>query len=254
MNHPLELLHRLAAPLRRRGSVHRPGAGFAAARVFALTMLLAWAGPAMAADPVIVSDPDSVATEDVDYTFDVEATDGDADPLTFSLLVAPSGMIINTETGVIQWTSLQEHLGDTTVSVEVTDGGATDTLTYTLTGLPASDPPVVSVPDTTFAEDDELVLDMKPLVDDPDDADNEIIWSVSGTSALTATITDTVIKLSAFSDFEGSEQITFTATDAGGLSHNDYGNACKRPARYLRQSGYYGHRRRGLQLRGRGFR
>ncbi|MBT5874115.1 MAG: tandem-95 repeat protein, partial [Candidatus Latescibacteria bacterium] len=116
---------------------------------------------------------------------------------------------------------MQEHVGDTTVSVEVSDGVLMDTLTYTLTVLPTNDPPVVIVPDTTFAEDGVLVLDMKPLVDDVDDADNQIIWSVSGTSALTATITDTVITLEALEDFEGSEQITFTATDPGGLSHSD---------------------------------
>ena len=102
MKHPLRQFFSLGMKLSKQGPKPKYRRLLAAAQVLACTVFLSWASPAFAASPIIVDAPDSVATEDVDYTYAVDASDADGDPLTFSLLTAPSGMIINVDSGVIQ--------------------------------------------------------------------------------------------------------------------------------------------------------
>ncbi len=69
--------------------------------------------------------PPSTATATVAYSYDVEATDGDvpADPLTFSLLSAPAGMIIDGGTGLISWLPSEADIASNPhlVTVQVQD-------------------------------------------------------------------------------------------------------------------------------------
>ncbi len=53
--------------------------------------------------PEIVTDPVTTATPGRPYTYDVNATDSDADPLAYSLTQAPTGMTIDAASGVISW-------------------------------------------------------------------------------------------------------------------------------------------------------
>jgi len=89
--------------------------------------------------PQITSSPVKTATQDVLYTYDVEATDPDAgDTLTYSLTTAPSGMSIDSATGVIQWTPTNEQIGDNGVVVQVADvAAATDMQSFTITVNPS---------------------------------------------------------------------------------------------------------------------
>ncbi|MCP4412174.1 MAG: hypothetical protein GY808_06355, partial [Gammaproteobacteria bacterium] len=77
--------------------------------------------------PVITSTPVTIATVDVLYQYDVTATDGDADSLVYSLTQNPTGMSINTSTGIILWTPVQSDVGTHPVSVSVNDGNAGST-------------------------------------------------------------------------------------------------------------------------------
>ena len=87
------------------------------------------------AGPTIVSSPETQARAGTPYVYDAEATDPNpGDPLTFSLDIGPSGMIIDPDTGLIQWTPEACQGGDFEVTVRVEDGeGLFDTQTYTLT-------------------------------------------------------------------------------------------------------------------------
>ncbi len=90
--------------------------------------------------PKITSTPVTTATQDVLYIYDVQATDVDAaDDLTYSLAVGPSGMNIDSATGLIQWTPTSAQLGDNSVEVSVTDiDGASDTQTFVISVSEAS--------------------------------------------------------------------------------------------------------------------
>ena len=56
------------------------------------------------------------------YVCRVGATDGDGDPLTFSLTEAPAGMTIDPETGEIHWSVPDDFIGKAPIAVSVTDG------------------------------------------------------------------------------------------------------------------------------------
>ena len=83
--------------------------------------------------------------EDSAYTRTISAIDSDAvDVITFNLRVAPKGMNINSATGKISWLPTNINVGDTIVSVVVSDSaGAKDTLDYTLHIINTNDPPVI---------------------------------------------------------------------------------------------------------------
>ncbi|MBI4605705.1 MAG: PKD domain-containing protein, partial [Planctomycetes bacterium] len=100
--------------------------------------------------PEITSAPVTTASEDAPYSYDVEATDPDSNPLVFSLTASPAGMTIDAMTGVISWTPALADVGDHTVTVRVDDGlDESDVQTYTLTVLAVNDPPeIVSAPVT----------------------------------------------------------------------------------------------------------
>jgi len=95
--------------------------------------------------PTITSTAVTTATVGLTYTYNVDATDADGDTLTFSLTTFPSGMTINSATGVITWTPTNSDIGSNPVTVEVSDGnGGTDTQPFTIT-VSANGPPTVTI-------------------------------------------------------------------------------------------------------------
>ena len=83
--------------------------------------------------PVIESDPVTTAKEGAVYTYDVEATDPNEDTLTYSLTISPTGMTINSTTGVITWTPTEDQVGENEVVVKVSDGSKSTTQSFTVT-------------------------------------------------------------------------------------------------------------------------
>jgi len=83
--------------------------------------------------PVIESTPITTAKEGVAYTYDVEATDPNGDTLEFSLLVHPTGMTINSTTGVISWTPTEAQIGENDIEIEVSDQYRSTTQSFTIT-------------------------------------------------------------------------------------------------------------------------
>ncbi|MEM7390807.1 MAG: PKD domain-containing protein, partial [Verrucomicrobiota bacterium] len=73
------------------------------------------------APPAITSDPIQTASTNTLYTYDVEATDPEFDPLSFSLTQFPAGMVIDPQNGLISW-STPANTGDFVVAVNVSDG------------------------------------------------------------------------------------------------------------------------------------
>lgn len=99
--------------------------------------------------PVITSNAVINATEGTAYSYDVDATDADGDMLAYSLTMAPSGMIIDTASGLIQWTPIAAQVGDNLVTVQVEDGNggvAIDSFNITVAALPNVIPVFTSTP------------------------------------------------------------------------------------------------------------
>ncbi|MDX1653941.1 MAG: putative Ig domain-containing protein [Candidatus Competibacteraceae bacterium] len=80
--------------------------------------------------PDIISSPITQGSLQENYQYDVEASDPDAgEVLTYTLRVAPPGMTIDSDSGLIQWTPADTGAAD--VDVQVTDStGLTDRQIY----------------------------------------------------------------------------------------------------------------------------
>jgi len=79
--------------------------------------------------PVITSTPDTTAFVGQPYTYDVDAI-GIPTP-TFALITFPTGMTINPNSGVIQWTPTAA--GDSNVCVKAVNSAGADTQCFTIT-------------------------------------------------------------------------------------------------------------------------
>ena len=82
-------------------------------------------------EPIITSTPVTSASVGVTYNYNVDATDSDEDTLTYTLTTPPTGMTINSSTGLIIWTPTEE--GDYPITVTVSDEKSTDTQSFTIT-------------------------------------------------------------------------------------------------------------------------
>ena len=100
--------------------------------------------------PVINSVPVLNVTAGDLYAYDVNATDTDGDPITYSLSAqAPSTMQIDGVSGLISWQTVSTDIGVLAIDVIATDSfGASDTQSFSLTVEEA----FISVPDVVGAE------------------------------------------------------------------------------------------------------
>jgi hypothetical protein len=101
------------------------------------------------AEPAITSIPVTAVEVGALYTYDVNATDPDVgDTLTYSLTTKPAGMTIEPDTGLIQWTPEDAHVGAHDIVVKVVDSNdipASDTQLFTITVNPVSLPPIITL-------------------------------------------------------------------------------------------------------------
>ncbi|MHC4841110.1 MAG: Ig-like domain-containing protein [Planctomycetota bacterium] len=95
--------------------------------------------------PVINSTPATTATVGLQYTYMASATDADGDPISWNLLVAPTGMSVTT-LGIVNWTPNASQVGSHNVSLQAFDGTDDTVQSWTITvstagsggGLPTS--------------------------------------------------------------------------------------------------------------------
>jgi RHS repeat-associated protein len=84
--------------------------------------------------PVFVSNPVVYGNLNSEYRYDTDATDADNDNLTYSVINAPNGLVINQNTGVVTFTPTVS--GATEITLQVNDGkGGIATQIYTLSVL-----------------------------------------------------------------------------------------------------------------------
>ncbi|MBP1668025.1 MAG: hypothetical protein H6Q21_391, partial [Bacteroidetes bacterium] len=110
--------------------------------------------------------------------------------------------------------------GSRTITFTATDNDATnplsasDNATFTITNV--NDPPVVgNIPNRTIAEGASFpTINLDLYVSDAETSDANIVWTTSGNTDLTVSIVNRVATISVpNADWNGSETITFTATD-----------------------------------------
>ncbi len=122
--------------------------------------------------PVITSQPNTSATEDIEYTYAITAEDPEDSTLTYSLGTYPTGMSINGNE--ISWTPVEGQL-EGEVTLAVSDGDLSDTLSFTITVTPVNDAPVItSQPNTSATED----VEYSYTVTAEDAEDSTLVYSL----------------------------------------------------------------------------
>ena len=92
--------------------------------------------------PVLAPIGNKSVNELATLSFRASATDADGDTLTFALVGAPTGALINTSTGIFSWTPTEaQGPGTYTFTVRVSDGALTASETITVTVAEVPDAP-----------------------------------------------------------------------------------------------------------------
>ncbi|MCP4580898.1 MAG: hypothetical protein GY839_04725, partial [candidate division Zixibacteria bacterium] len=159
-----------------------------------------------------------------DYVSDVEDIDADLD-WTYS---GNSELTVSIDVDRIATITIPntDWNGDETITFTATDLGlltGSDPVVFTVNAL--NDAPIVSdIPDQTLAEGAAFAtISLDDFVSDVDNLDSEISWSYGGNSELTVSIDiDRIVTITTPDiDWNGSESISFTATDPGLLNSSD---------------------------------
>jgi hypothetical protein len=128
--------------------------------------------------PVITSQPVVKGTVGKQYLYDVESTDPDAtDTLTYSLEKKPPTMSIDKKTGLISWVPGPSDVGNSFVTVTVTDGKAfakqSFTIVVTKEVITENRPPVlVTIPQQNATVGKAFTYQVVASDPDPEDAVN----------------------------------------------------------------------------------
>ncbi|CAH1521365.1 VWFA domain-containing protein [Vibrio owensii] len=131
-----------------------------------------------------------------------------------------NGSVVVNNDGTITYTPNQDYNGADEFTYTVTSGGVTETTTVTLNVTPVNDKPVVenTIADQVLPEDfTPYTIDLNDAFSDVDNSDNELIFTVSGNSNIQVSIVDGIATITPTADWNGSEELTFTATDPSGL-------------------------------------
>ncbi|MGI9947245.1 tandem-95 repeat protein [Vibrio hyugaensis] len=132
-----------------------------------------------------------------------------------------NGSVVVNDDGTITYTPDQDYNGADEFTYTVTSGGVTETTTVTLNVTPVNDKPVVenTIADQVLPEDfAEYTINLNDAFSDVDNADSELTFSASGNSNIQVSIVDGIATITPTADWNGSEELTFTATDPDGES------------------------------------
>ncbi|EJR0682623.1 tandem-95 repeat protein, partial [Vibrio parahaemolyticus] len=169
---------------------------------------------------------DDIATtqEDTAVTIDVlpNDTDVDGDKLSIQSATVPEAQgKVEIVDGKLVFTPAENFNGDAEITYTVTDGALTDQATVKVTVNAVNDTPVVesNIADQTLAEDfTPYTIDLNTAFSDVDNVDGELTFSVSGNSNIQVAIVNGIATITPTADWNGSETLTFTATDPSGES------------------------------------
>ncbi|MDW1687718.1 tandem-95 repeat protein [Vibrio sp. Vb2899] len=175
-------------------------------------------------DAPVAKDDTAVTDEDTPVTIDVlpNDTDIDGDTLRIDSASVPSDQgTVEIVDGKLVFTPAENFHGDAEITYTVTDGSLTDQATVNVTVNAVNDTPVVesSIADQTLAEDfTPYSIDLNTAFSDVDNADGELTFSVSGNSNIQVAIVNGIATFTPTADWNGSETLTFMATDPSGES------------------------------------
>ncbi|TOF18628.1 RTX toxin, partial [Vibrio parahaemolyticus] len=175
-------------------------------------------------DAPVAKDDTAITDEDTPVTIDVlpNDTDVDGDKLSIESASVPKEQgTVEVVNDKLVFTPAENFNGDAEITYTVTDGALTDQATVKVTVNAVNDTPVVesNIADQTSAEDfTPYTIDLNTAFSDVDNVDGELTFSVSGNSNIQVAIVNGIATITPTADWNGSEALTFTATDPSGES------------------------------------
>ncbi|HGZ6767571.1 TPA: tandem-95 repeat protein, partial [Vibrio parahaemolyticus] len=175
-------------------------------------------------DAPVAKDDIATTQEDTAVTIDVLPNDSDVDGDKLSIQSAsvPEAQgKVEIVDGKLVFTPAENFHGDAEITYTLTDGVLTDQATVNVTVNAVNDTPVVesNLADQTLAEDfTPYTIDLNTAFSDVDNVDGELTFSVSGNSNVLVSIENGIATISPTADWNGSEILTFKATDPSGES------------------------------------
>ncbi|MFL0860103.1 tandem-95 repeat protein [Vibrio parahaemolyticus] len=175
-------------------------------------------------DAPVAKDDTAITDEDTPVTIDVlpNDTDVDGDKLSIESASVPKEQgTVEVVNDKLVFTPAENFNGDAEITYTVTDGALTDQATVKVTVNAVNDTPVVesNIADQTSAEDfTPYTIDLNTAFSDVDNVDGELTFSVSGNSNIQVAIVNGIATITPTADWNGSETLTFTATDPSGES------------------------------------
>ncbi|EGR3110333.1 RTX toxin [Vibrio parahaemolyticus] len=175
-------------------------------------------------DAPVAKDDIATTQEDTAVTIDVLPNDSDVDGDKLSIesaSVPKEQGTVEEVNGKLVFTPAENFNGDAEITYTVTDGALTDQATVKVTVNAVNDTPVVesNIADQAFAEDfTPYTIDLNTAFSDVDNVDGELTFSVSGNSNIQVAIVNGIATITPTADWNGSETLTFTATDPSGES------------------------------------
>ena len=151
------------------------------------------------------------------------SSDPEGDSMTAIMLSINSGSGTLTDHMDGTWTfaPTADWNGAVSFDFDIYDGTTTTANTASLTVTPVNDNPtvVVTIPDQTLDEDfTSYNIDLNAAFADVETIDANLVFGVTGNSNINVAILDGIATITNTADWNGSETLTFTATDEGALT------------------------------------
>jgi uncharacterized delta-60 repeat protein len=172
------------------------------------------------------ADPFAVTMdEDGVFTTTLTATDAEIDPLTWSISsgAANGDASIGASTGLVGYTPDANFNGTDTFTIQVSDGGGTDTIVFEVTVNPLNDTPVAKDDDFDVDEDGFLDITLTQLLSNDTDADDDTLSIASHTDPSSGMLTvngDDSFTYVPEPDFNGEDSFTYQVSDGSVNSEN----------------------------------
>jgi RHS repeat-associated protein len=165
--------------------------------------------------PQIQSTPNTISGVNSAYKYQIKAIDLEGDALKYTLGRRPSGMIVNSDTGLITWTPTTLQIGTQIIDVLVTDAqGAVTTQTYNLVvgSTPINQAPTITS-QPKFTADINTKYQYQIVATDPEN--QQLTYAL--TTAPAGMVIDTNTGLITWNNPTlGTTNIQITATDTSG--------------------------------------
>ena len=173
--------------------------------------------------PIAINDI-AATNEDINLNnINVLGNDSDLEGDTLSVILASAvnGTVSINVDGSLNYSPNINFNGTDTISYTISDGDLTDTGTLTISVNAVNDQPTIqnTVGTQNLIEDfASYTIDLNSAFSDIETPDTSLIYNVTGNSNINVSITNGIATISNTADWNGSESLTFIATDSGGLT------------------------------------